>query len=88
MPDRVTSQQVTTTGAATLVAFWWGDGLEPNGGTIQANNGFQVIDSIQDSGSLVQGAVAVKNVTAAGTYDVTWTAAPIQGAQLWLIAVQ
>jgi hypothetical protein len=32
--------------------------------------------------------VAAKNVSAAGTYDVTWTSDPEQGAQLWLIAVQ
>jgi hypothetical protein len=36
----------------------------------------------------VQCAVAAKNVTAAGTYNVTWTSTPVQGAQLWLIAVQ
>ena len=33
-------------------------------------------------------AAAVKNVTAAGTYDVTWKATPTQGAQLYLVAVQ
>jgi hypothetical protein len=38
--------------------------------------------------SFVQCAVAVENVTAAGTYDVTWKATPAQGAQLYLIAVQ
>jgi hypothetical protein len=30
----------------------------------------------------------VRQVAAAGTYDVTWTSTPPQGAQLWLAAVQ
>jgi hypothetical protein len=84
----VTSHSVTTTGPATLVAFWWGDAPEPNDKTAVPNNDFKVIDSILLSGALVQCAVAVKNVSAAGTYDVTWAATPIQGAQLWLVAVQ
>lgn len=84
----LTSRSVTTTGPATLVAFWWGDADVPNDKTATPNNGFVVIDSILKSGALVQCAVAVKNVDAAGTYDVTWTSTPLQGAQLWLIAVQ
>jgi hypothetical protein len=84
----LTSRSVTTTGPATLVAFWWGDAPEPQNKTAVPNNGFFVIDSILQSGALVQCAVAVKNVTAAGTYDVTWTATPAQGAQLWLVAIQ
>jgi hypothetical protein len=86
----LTTKSVTTTGPATLIAFWWGDGFfdnTPQNAT--ANNGFVVVGSVvNETGSFVQGAVAVKNVTAAGTYDVTWTATPEQGAQLWLIAVQ
>jgi hypothetical protein len=82
------SKSVTTTGPATLVAFWWGDAPEPMVKTATPNNGFTVVDSVLDSGALVQCAVAVKNVAQAGTYDVTWTATPAQGAQLWLIAVQ
>ena len=38
--------------------------------------------------ALVQGAVATRDVSAAGSYNVTWIATPLQGAQLWLIAVQ
>ena len=87
-PIPVTSNRVTTTGAATLVAFWWGDAPEPGNKTAVPNNGFRVIDSILREGALVQCAVAVKDVAAAGTYDVTWTTSPIQGAQLWLVAVQ
>lgn len=84
----LTSQSVTTTGPATLVAFWWGDFGVDNNKTAVPNNGFTVIDSVLQQGALVQCAVAVKNVTEAGTYNVTWTATPAQGAQLWLIAVE
>ena len=84
----LTSRSVTTTGPATLVAFWWGDAGVDMNKTATPNNGFVLIDAILMSGALVQCAVAVKNVSAAGTYDVTWTATPAQGAQLWLIAVQ
>jgi hypothetical protein len=82
------SRSVTTTGPATLVAFWWGDAGVDNNKTAVPNNGFHVIDSILLSGALIQCAVAVKNVSQAGTYDVTWTSTPAQGAQLWLVAVQ
>ena len=84
----LTSRSVTTTGPATLVAFWWGDAGVDSNKTATPNNGFTVVDSILQSGALVQCAVAVKNVAQAGTYDVTWTATPAQGAQLWLIAIQ
>jgi hypothetical protein len=82
------SKKVTTTGPATLIAFWWGDAPPPSVKTAVPNNGFTVINSVLEEGELVQSAVAVKEVTAAGDYDVTWTATPAQGAQLWLIAVQ
>jgi len=82
------SKSMTTTEPATLVAFWWGDAPPPMVKTAVPNNGFTVIDSFLDEGELVQCAVAVKNVAAAGTYDVTWVATPAQGAQLWLIAIQ
>jgi hypothetical protein len=32
--------------------------------------------------------VATREVGAAGTYSVTWTATPLQGAQLYLVAVE
>jgi len=84
----LTSKTVTTTGPATLIAFWWGDAFAMVDQTATPDSGFTVVDSVLAAGSLVQGAVAVKNVTAAGTYHVTWTATPAQGAQLWLVAVQ
>jgi len=84
----LTSLKVTTTGPATLVAFWWGDAGVSGNKTAVPDGGFQVIDSVLASGALVQCAVAVKEVSAAGSYDVTWTSTPAQGAQLWLVAVE
>jgi hypothetical protein len=86
--DQVTSRSVITTGPATLVAFWWGDADITGDKKAVPNNGFTVVDSVLEEGALVQAAVAVKSVSEAGTYDVTWTAMPRQGAQLWLVAVQ
>lgn len=85
----ITSGNVTTTGPATLIAVWFGDGgLKQM--TAVPNNGFTVIDSLLSlpDESAVQGAVAAKNVTAAGTYNVSWTESPNQGAILWLFAFQ
>jgi hypothetical protein len=86
----LTSSSVTTTGPATLIAFWWGDGFpdtEPQ--TAIPGNGFMRVDkNVEELHSFVQCAVAFKNVADAGTYNVTWTATPQQGAQMWLIAVQ
>jgi hypothetical protein len=85
----LTSDSVTTTGPATLIALWWGDGFPGTPQKATPNNDFFPIDTnAQELDSFVQCAVAVKNVTTAGTYNVTWTAMPTQGAQLWLIAVQ
>lgn len=85
----VTSGNVTTTAPATLLAVWWGDaGVKRM--TAMPNNGFAVIDSFlklpDDSG--VQCAVAFRQVAKAGTYNVSWTSAPVQGAILWLFAFQ
>jgi hypothetical protein len=85
----LTSGSVTTTGPATLIAVWWGDGGLKRM-TAVPNNGFAVIDSyltLPDN-SGVQCAVAFKQVSAAGTYNVSWIGAPVQGAILWLFAFQ
>jgi len=84
----LTSASVTTTSAALLVAWWWGDAGVDGDKTATPDSGFTVIDSVLAAGALVQCAVAVKQVSAAGTYNVTWTSTPQQGAQLWLVAVQ
>lgn len=85
----LTSGDVTTTGPAVLVAFWWGDatGLTH---TAVPNNNFAVIESFVNlpPNSAVQCVVAVREVMTAGTYNVTWTETPDQGAPLWLFAFQ
>lgn len=84
----LTSRSVTTTGPATLVAFWWGDGNQYFAHQAVPNNGFTLLDSILPIGSYVQTAVATRDVTAPGTYNVTWDSGGAEGAQLWLVAVQ
>ena len=84
----LTSASVTATGPALLVAWWWGDAGVDLDKTALPDNGFTVVDSVLASGALVQCAVAVRQVSVAGTYNVTWASTPQQGAQLWLAAVQ
>jgi hypothetical protein len=82
-----TSLNVMTSGAATLIAIWAGD----SGGasvTATPNNGFATIESQLLSSCEVEVVLATKNVSAAGTYNVTWTAIPSQGAHLWLVSVE
>ncbi|HEU4728986.1 MAG TPA: hypothetical protein VFT22_13875 [Kofleriaceae bacterium] len=87
--DPLTSASVTTTGPATLIAFWWGDGFPGTPQEALPDNDFSPLDTnAQELDSFVQCAVAAKNVSSPGTYNVTWKATPPQGAQLWLIAVQ
>jgi hypothetical protein len=87
----ISSLPVTTTGPAMLIAYWWGDGIAgPFTNSATPNNGFQLIDVFAGSTNTayVQCCVAAKRVSKAGTYDVTWTSTPPQGAQLWLVAIQ
>lgn len=85
----LTSGKVTTTGPATLVAVWLGDAYIYSM-TAVPDDGFKVIDSYLHlpPNSGVQCAVAVRQVDAAGTYSVTWSGSPAQGAILWLFAFQ
>ena len=89
----VAAKTVTTDGPATLVSFWWGDGFYTVPQHVSVDSDFQILDSnVGESNSFVQCAVAVKKVSAAGTYGVTWTggstAGDVEGAQVWLIAVE
>ena len=85
----LTSGTVTTDGPALLVALWWGDSDAVQHVALP-DNGFRVIDQLTtlppNSASAVQCAVAVREVARAGTYQVSWTTAPAQGAILWLFA--
>ena len=85
-----TSLNVTTTGPATLVAVWAGDsdGGVPGYVAAQPNNGFTVVDSQLYAHCGVETVLATKDVSVPGTYNVTWTHSPNQGAHLWLVAVQ
>jgi len=82
-----TTLSVTTTGPATLVSFWTGSFA---GGPVSPipNNGFTVLETQEVSWDAVQAAVATKDVSAAGTYDVTWSVTPAQTALMYLVAVQ
>ena len=82
-----TSLSVTTTGPATLISFWTGDGASGFANAVP-DNGFTLLDTQPGSTNSVQAAVATKDVSAAGTYNVTWTTTPPQTAFIWLIAVQ
>jgi hypothetical protein len=83
------SGDVTTTGPATLVAFWWGDATGLHHSAVPGD-GFTLIENFVDlpPNSAVQCAVAVREVAGAGTYHVTWATSPAQGAPLWLFAFQ
>jgi hypothetical protein len=85
----VTSGSVTTSGAATLLAFWWGDATGLQHSAIP-NNGFSIIENFVDlpPNSAVQCVVAVRQVASAGTFNVSWTQSPSEGAVLWLLAFQ
>lgn len=85
----ITSGNVITTGAATLLAFWWGDATGLQHSAIP-NNGFSIIENFVSlpPGSAVQAVVASRQVATAGTYNVSWTQSPSEGAVLWLFAFQ
>ncbi len=96
----VTSGTLTVDGPAFLIADWWGSSpvvppfSSPAPGigtpfTAVPDSGFTVIDSylVNNEFGEIQAARAVKAVTAAGTYNVTWSHTPNQGAQTWMIAV-
>ncbi|MEO5559412.1 MAG: hypothetical protein ABIO49_06365 [Dokdonella sp.] len=85
----LTSGTVTTTGPATLVAVWWGDAAGLHHSAVP-DNGFAIIENFVDlpPNSAVQCVVAYKEVSASGTYQVSWSTSPAQGAPLWLFAFQ
>lgn len=85
----LTSEAVTTTGPATLIAVWWGDAPSKDN-SAEPRDGFKVIERFTKlpPDSAVQCVVAYKDVDAAGTYSVRWTNSPPQGAPLWLLAFQ
>lgn len=83
-----TTLSVTTTGPATLISFWTGIDGSVGGVNAVPNNGFTVLKSQSVSYDAIQASVAAKDVSAAGTYDVTWTVSPAQTALMYLVAIQ
>jgi hypothetical protein len=83
-----TSSSVTTTGPATLVAFWWGGGASFT--SMAVDSGWTVIEThtVASGLSEIQAAMAVRQVSDPGTYNITWTATPAQSAEMWIAAVQ
>jgi hypothetical protein len=82
------SGSVTTNGPAVLVAWWWGDGSLGTTHVANPANGFQIISALTLDGNIVQCTVAVKVVSAAGTYDAAWFSTSGEGAMLALVAVE
>jgi hypothetical protein len=83
----VQSGEITTTGPALLVAFWWGDGFVFDNHA-EPGEGFGVIEQVLalPPASAVQCAVAFRQVDRAGRWRVSWRQSPRQGAVLWLLA--
>lgn len=86
-----TSGSVTTTGAAVLVCWHWGDAGVAGSRTCrpQGGSGFATLDSYELTDTAhVQCVVAYREVSSAGTYSVTWDQSPSQRALIVLVAVQ
>jgi hypothetical protein len=85
----ITSDSVTTTGPAILVALWSGDGgVGTTDQTATPGDGWTLVEyEFLGSTAYIQAAVAIKFVDA-GTHTSTWTAVANQGAILGLVAVQ
>lgn len=83
-----TSASVTTTGPAILFSCWFGN--DTNGELNPAvSSGWTVIEHTSSlASSHIQGALAYRIVSGAGTYSIDWTPSTSQGAQLWIAAIQ
>lgn len=86
----VTSASVTTKGPAMLVSWWWGDGVLTQI-SATTSDGWTRIHSLgraQGDSGMIQTELAAKAVNAAGTYSITWTSNPDQGAVVYLVALE
>ena len=84
-----TSSTVTTTGPATLVAFWWGEDGSGNLDFSALSTGWTLLDKTSSLASNhVQTGSAIRQVAGAGTYSITWTPTTSQAAQLYIVAMQ
>jgi hypothetical protein len=86
----VTSGSVTTTGPALIAAWWWGDGAATQV-TATTSSGFERVHSLsraQGYTGLIQMELATMQVSSAGTYSITWTTDPDQGAVSYVVAIE
>ncbi|MGO9203159.1 MAG: beta strand repeat-containing protein, partial [Limisphaerales bacterium] len=82
-----TSLYATNSAPASIVAVWVGDaGATTSSAT--PNNSFAVLNAQTLASGYVEGVTASKDLSAAGTNNVTWTCSPGQGAHMWMVAVQ
>lgn len=85
------SPSITTTGPAVIFAAWSGDGDTGNNpkDVAVSGSGWSLIESsFKSSTPYVQFAIAVREVSGAGTYSCTWTPTASQGAAMQMLAVQ
>ncbi len=74
-------------GPAILVAFWSGDAGNTHNSVTESAGWTEICDlGDWDTGTSIQSAAAARKVTSAGTYSITWTPMPEQGATLRLFA--
>lgn len=86
----LTADPVITAGPAYIIAIWGGSGPVGAGNhVVTANNGFTLLESFgtDDPNGYVQFYFFAKRVTVGGTYDVTFTQTPSQGAIMTMIAL-
>lgn len=105
-PGPVTSASVTVSGPAILISSWWGDGgwvqasITPSIPAGEANSsdgaGWVKLHEFSSPGQqrsgLLQTALAIRQVSLAGTYACKWTAtevdaSPGQGGVVYMLAV-
>lgn len=83
---------VTVTGPALLISFWSGDGvLGTNPMTATPSSGWTKIRELgipSDTNGHIQGAMAIRSVSLAGTYNCIWTPGANQGSIINIIAIQ
>lgn len=90
----VTSNSVTTTGAAVVLCCAWGDAnvSNPLDMAVHADSiadGWSQIEDITiNSEAHIQGAIAARTVSSAGTYSCKWNFTPAQRALFFTVAVQ
>lgn len=86
----ITSNPVTTTRSALLLAHWWGAGYVGYGDHVVTAAGWTVLELYGEDNpnGYVQHYLLYRQVFSAGVYDITVNQTPTQGAQLEVFAIQ